>query len=217
MNSYQLINNAEALRLFFNEDVYLVGSVENFDTSTGSVLSLTDDKTVENIAPADEIPVVTPTIPTPAPAYEEQAISSPQVQEPATIYQRSFNFKYLGKNEKGILILVNDTQNPVSTPQGTELLRKLILSINLKNADFALVNYSAYTDAKFEHFTSFFTCKLMFSFGVAPTTLGLSEMSLHQLNLLNDIRTVFTHNLHDLDADLTAKKALWGTLKNLTI
>ncbi|MNR05985.1 hypothetical protein D3C85_1220380 [compost metagenome] len=112
--------------------------------------------------------------------------------------------------------MVNDSQNPVSTPQGTELLRKLVLSINLKNADFALLNYSAYNNAKFEHLHSFFACKLVISFGVPPLTLGLGEQLRHQLHVVNDIKMIFTHNLHDLETDIPAKKTLWGTLKNLS-
>ncbi len=192
MNSSQLINNAEALRLFFTEDVYLAG----------------DMTTMENqpVEHTKEAPIV-----------EQAIVEVPKLEEPAPSYGQVFDFKYLGKNEKKILILVNDAENPVSTEQGRELLRKLVLSINLKNADFALVNYSAYTTAKFEHLSAFFSCKFLLSFGVSPNALGLAEHQLHQLHVLQNINMIFTHNLHALDADMASKKTLWGTLKNLTI
>lgn len=200
MNSNQLIDNAAALRLFFNDDVYLVGDVIQ----------------VEKLAVTSNIEAKeSSTVPSPIP-YQQETAAPPKLEEPIAAYNQNLDFKYLGKNEKGILILVNDAQNPVSTPQGTELLRKLVLSINLKNADFALVNYSAYSTARFEHLSSFFSCKLMISFGVTPTSLGVQDQILHQLNVLNEIKMVFTHNLHDLDTDIPAKKALWATLKNLT-
>ncbi|MNK09172.1 hypothetical protein D3C87_271220 [compost metagenome] len=204
MNSNQLITNAEALRLFFNDDVYL----------TGDLTALENTAIQESTATATPIPVAVEkaqTIKQP-----ETVTTLPRVEEPAAAYPTSFDFKYLGKNEKSILILVNDSQNPVSTPQGTELLRKLVLSINLKNADFALLNYSAYNNAKFEHLHSFFACKLVISFGVPPLTLGLGEQLRHQLHVVNDIKMIFTHNLHDLETDIPAKKTLWGTLKNLS-
>lgn len=204
MNSNQLIDNAEALRLFFNDDVYLAGDISSMEkpfTETVKPISEVQKATTEQLS--SEV--------------KETAVSLPEVEEPAVAYQPSFDFKYLGKNEKSILILVNDAQNPVSTPQGTELLRKLVLSINLKNADFALVNYSAYTTAKFEHLHSFFACKLVISFGVSAPALGLGQQLLHQLNVLNEVKMIFTHNLHDLDTDLNAKKSLWGTLKQLTV
>lgn len=192
MNSSQLITNAEALRLFFTEDVYLVG----------------DMTTMEN-QPVEP--------PKQTAAVEQAVVEVTKLEEPAPSYGQVFDFKYLGKNEKKILILVNDTENPVSTPQGTELLRKLVLSINLKNADFALLNYSAYTSAKFEHLSAFFSCKFLLSFGVSSNELGLGQHLLHQLHVLQNINMIFTHNLHALDADVASKKTLWGTLKNLKV
>ena len=197
MNSNQLIDNAEALRLFFNDDVYLVGDINAPENQAA---------TATNIATAQQTAATKP---------QEIAAILPKVEEPAEAYQPTFDFKYLGKNEKGILILVNDAQNPVSTPQGTKLLRKLVLSINLKNADFALLNYAAYSSAKFEHLSSFFSCNLVIAFGVAPTALGLQDQNLHQLSIYNETKLIFTHNLHDLETDIPAKKTLWGTLKNL--
>jgi len=206
MNSNQLITNAEALRLFFNDDVYLAGDISKLEN-----VAIPASSQVASTAVKEEI-----SAPKPALKPQEPVATLPEVDEPEAIYNTNFDFKYLGKNEKSILILVNDSQNPVSTPQGTELLRKLVLSINLKNADFALVNYAAYNTAKFEHLHSFFACKMVISFGVPPITLGLSEQLRHQLNVINEIKMIFTHNLHDLDTDIPAKKALWGTLKNLS-
>lgn len=205
MNSNQLITNAEALRLFFNDDVYL--------TADATILAKQASHEIEQ--PTALVTKQKTEEPKLATSQTEKITTLPKLEEPAAAYPATFDFKYLGKNEKSILILVNDTQNPVSSPQGTELLRKLVLSINLKNADFALVNYANYTDAKFEHLHSFFACKLVISFGVTPVNLGLAEQLRHQLNVVNNIKMIFTHNLHDLDTDLTAKKALWGTLKNL--
>jgi len=205
MNSNQLITNEEALRLFFNDDVYLVGDIPIVESS-GKISNENIDNTPANTYDTQS-----------KPAQQIHEISIPKLEEPKQIAPKRFDFKHLGKNEKGILILVNDHQNPVSTTEGRELLRKLVLSINLKNADFALLNYAAYTEAKFEHLHSFFSCKMVFAFGVAPTTLGLDEMQLHQLHELNNIKFIFTHNLHDLDSDIPSKKILWATLKTLTL
>lgn len=192
MNSSQLITNAEALRLFFTEDVYLAGDMTTMENQP---LELSKE----------------------TPAVEQAIVEVPKLEEPAPSYGQVFDFKYLGKNEKKILILVNDKENPVSTEQGRELLRKLVLSINLKNADFALLNYSAYTNAKFEHLSAFFSCKFLLSFGVSSNELGLGQQLLHQLHMLQNIQMIFTHNLHALETDMAAKKTLWGTLKTLNI
>jgi hypothetical protein len=205
MNSNQLITNEEALRLFFNDDVYLVGDIPVVESSGNIIKEKIDNKQVNRYDTEDK------------PAQQLHEISIPKLEQHVQVPTKSFDFKHLGKNEKGILILVNDEQNPVSTKEGTELLRKLVLSINLKNADFALLNYAAYTDAKFEHLNAFFSCRMVFAFGIAPTMLGLNEMQLHQLHQIDSVKFIFTHNLHYLDGDIASKKTLWATLKTLTL
>jgi hypothetical protein len=164
----QLTSNAEALRLFFTEDIYLV---------------------------AGRNPVQDKVVP----------------QKPLT------EFKFLGKNQKHVLILVNDPVNDVSTEQGRELLRKLVKAIDLTANDFALVNYSQYTSAKYQDLNAFFDCKLMIAFGVAPAELDLPAQTFHELVAYHEATHVFAKNLHDLDADLASKKILWASLQQLKI
>jgi len=201
MNS-QLTSNAEALRLFFTDDVYLVN--DQTQSVTAEPVNITDTK-------VEEIAIVAPLA---TQAGQESPVSS-IVEEPKPTFDKKVEFEYLGKNQKRILILVNDDTNKVSSVQGTELLRKLVKAIELTNNDFALVNYANYTSASFEDLKSFFKCKLVLSFGVATQTLGLAEQPLHQLFVADDIKFVFTKNLHDLDTDQLSKKMLWGSLQQL--
>ncbi len=198
----QLTSNAEALRLFFTEDVYLVKSESN------AVLA----------APVAENPIQAvesiPSITTEKIVVENLPISVPSIVETKPL-QKKWDFEHLGKNQKGILILVNDNVNKVSSPEGTELLRKLVKAIALTNNDFALVNFANYQDAKFEDLSTFFNCQLVLSFGVDAQQLGLTAQPLHQLNELGEIKLIFTSNLHDLDSDTTSKKILWATLQRL--
>ena len=153
----QLTSNAEALRLFFTEDIYLM-----------------------QLAPEQKV-----------------------------------EFKYLGKNQKNILILVNDQINEVSSEQGRELLRKLVKAIDLTANDFALVNYANYKDADYNMLSDFFKCQLVLAFGVSSADLGLPVEPLHQIMTHNNTRFIFTTNLHDLDADQVSKKTLWTSLQQL--
>ena len=164
----QLTSNAEALRLFFTEDIYLV---------------------------AESNPM------------EEKVITKKSKAE----------FKFLGKNQKRVLILVNDPINDVSSEQGRELLRKLVKAIDLTANDFALVNYANYTSEKYTDLNGFFDCKLMIAFGVAPAELDLPTQPFHQLVSYSEATHVFAKNLHDLDADLASKKILWASLQQLKV
>lgn len=201
----QLTNNAEALRLFFTEDVYLVK--DNSQSASSELLIVVSEK---------EGPVTAPTLPkVEAPIVKEETAVVQPISQAEPVKELAFDFKYLGKNQKQILILVNDSDNEVSTEQGRELLRKLVKAIELTANDFALVNYANYGEAKFQHFKAFFNCNLVLSFGVGANQLDLPEQALHQLGLLENTQFVFTHNLHDLDSDQLSKKMLWGSLQQL--
>ncbi|WP_158797128.1 hypothetical protein [Pedobacter sp. L105] len=167
----QLTTSAEALRLFFNEDIYLVST-----------------------------PDVTP------------AVSLPEVKAAVPRV-----FKSLGKNEKNILILVNDANNDVSTEKGRELLRNIVKALQLTANDFALLNYITYENATFSELTSFFSSKLSLVFGVAPVQLGLGEHAHHVVHLVGTTQLIFSGNLDTLADDLQGKKTLWGSLKQLSI
>jgi len=200
MNS-QLTSNAEALRLFFTDDVYLVNDQTQSITAEPVIITNRKVEDTTIVAPVAQVEQVTPVLSI--------------VEEPKLVFEKKVEFEYLGKNQKRILILVNDNTNKVSSVQGTELLRKLVKAIELTNNDFALVNYANYTNASFEDLKSFFKCELILSFGVAMRTLGLAEQPLHQLFVVDNVKFVFTKNLHDLDSDQVSKKILWGSLQQL--
>ena len=185
--SVQLTSNVEALRLFFTEDIYLVADPVSIDTAV----------------PSSQTEVVS----TDSPSLAPLSASANQI----------INFNYLGKNQKNILILVNDSNHEVSTDQGRELLRKLVKAIGLTAADFALVNYANYPNEKFEAFVRFFSCRLLLCFGVDPLHLGLPAVAFNQLISHQSGTHVFAKNLHDLDQDLESKKMLWNSFKNLNI
>jgi len=126
-------------------------------------------------------------------------------------------FRYLGKNQKNILILVNDAQHEVSTAAGKELLRNILKAIQLSANDFALLNYSAHEGVKFSELTDFFSSKLVMAFGVSPLQLDLPEHPKNVLLKKETIQLVFSDNLDLLVTDLQGKKTLWACLKQLTI
>ncbi|MFA6275657.1 MAG: hypothetical protein WC622_02850 [Pedobacter sp.] len=197
----QLTSNAEALRLFFTDDIYLVKDnaqnafAEQVKVSPDIAQQETFIEQIKEINAAGDLPLI--------------------VEEPKSVLKKEYHFEFLGKNQKGILILVNDAVNKVSSEQGTELLRKLVKAIELTNNDFALVNYANYSDATFEDLSGFFNCQLVLSFGVETQQLGLATQALHQLFKLGEMRLIFTSNLHDLDSDQASKKILWTNLQQL--
>jgi DNA polymerase III psi subunit len=129
--------------------------------------------------------------------------------------QEALAFKFLGGNKRNVLILVNDRENEVSDERGRELLRKIVKSVNLSAADFALVNYAAYPDVKFEQFQSYFSPALVFAFGVTAAQLALPEQVQNTIVLQGHVRLIFSAELKALDQDAATKKSLWGSLQKL--
>lgn len=139
-------------------------------------------------------------------AFTEEIIVLPQTKE----------FKFLGQNQKQILILVADDENEVSTDEGKALLRNLLKAINLTTNDFALVNYAHYKQTSFAELKQFFQCQLLIAFGVSTVDLKLeTAQTLNQMALHNDVKIILTKHLPLLDKDATAKKALWLSLQQI--
>jgi len=182
----QLTNNAEVLRLFFTDDVYLTGEEIH-----------RPDAAPEAVMEAPEVPE------TPAAASPVKEAEIP----------RTFTFK--GGNTKHILILVNDHEHEVSSEEGTVLLRNIVKSVGLTGNDFALVNYAACAPSALHELERFFKCRLVLAFGVEAAALGLPDYPLHELSLYEEIRILFSLNLHELHQDIAGKKALWASLQQL--
>ncbi|WP_316739756.1 hypothetical protein [Pedobacter aquatilis] len=212
----QLTNNANALRLFFTEDVFLVQDNSVIMPPVDvvkPVLEAAGIPSIEakiNVIEAKE-PVSIAVVPSDAtPAYIENSVKTSIVEEPVA---QSKSFKFLGGNKKSVLILVNDNVNDVSTEQGRELLRKIVKAVDLAAPDFALLNYATYTGADFAELDEFFKPQLMLAFGVEANHLKLNLTWQNQIITFESTRMIFAPNLHDLDADITAKKLLWANLQ----
>ncbi len=171
----QLTTNADALHLFFTDDVYLITEEVNLMPMRQEVISESEPVKKDN------------------------------------------EFKFLGKNERNILLLVNDFENDVSDESGRELLRKIVKSIELSAADFALVNYARYDGATFDDLVSFFSSTLVFVFGVSPEQLGLNNYPSNVIVTKGDVRMIFSDELRKLDKNVNTKKALWAVLQKLEI
>jgi DNA polymerase III psi subunit len=203
----QLTTSAEALRLFFTEDIYLVNSNEKI---------VSEIPAEAKSAPVTEttVPVVETVKPVAAPVTVVAEPAAEVVRVPVT---GPVVFKYLGKNLKNILILVHDDQNDVSTDKGKELLRNIVKALQLTANDFALLNYAAYRSSGFDEFKSFFKCNLVLSFGVTPLHLGIDPQPVNEIIIRDAAQLIFSANLDQLADDQAGKKALWGSLKKLSI
>lgn len=194
----QLTNNIHALRLFFNDDIFLV-----------------DDKNIEY---ADQPQIVDsgarPEEVKAAAHIEKAAISTGEVSSEGNSATVA-TFTFLGGNQKSILILVNDEENDVSNEEGREVLRKIVLAMQLKTADFALLNYAKYPKTSFAALKTFFNPLTVLSFGVGLAELGINQVEVQEMLDISGSKVIVAPNLKQLVDDASAKKALWMQLKML--
>lgn len=195
----QLAAGAEALRMFFTDDIYLISGEAAAGNTAAAALS------AEAVPVAALNVVVESTEPVKEIAVQVEEIALPVV------------FKYLGKNQKNVLILVNDSLNDTSTERGRELLRNIVKALQLTANDFALLNYAAYQNALFGSLNTFFSSKLVLSFGVTPAQLGINDQPFNTIVMEGDVQLVFSQNLDPLAENLNEKKALWGSLKQIQL
>jgi len=202
----QLATGAEALRLFFTDDVFLVDSNEPAEI----MLKAAELKTI-NVDTSDV-------------KISEAKISEVKISEVkgseviiSEVKPAARAFTYLGKNQKNVLILVNDATNDVSTESGRELLRNLVKALQMTANDFALLNVSRYEQLQFNELHSFFSCRLVLAFGVLPSHLGVADQPQHMISTQESVQFVFSGNLDQLSGDLEGKKKLWGSLKQIRI
>ncbi|QPH41519.1 hypothetical protein [Pedobacter endophyticus] len=213
----QVTNNANALRLFFTDDVFVVEdkSVKMPLFASTEVVSapeaISDQSANEQLESNSSTPL--PSIK----VGESTKIDVPAVEIPPVMEEIATKkeFKFLGGNKKAVLILVNDNNNDVSTEQGRELLRKIVKAINLSTPDFALVNYSNYPNTDFIALREFFKPVIMLSFGVEISELKLNLSWQNEIIVHETTKIIFAPNLHHLDSNIAAKKQLWGHLQKL--
>ncbi|QDW28005.1 hypothetical protein FFJ24_025480 [Pedobacter sp. KBS0701] len=213
----QVTNNANALRLFFTEEVFLVKdeSIEILPLRDPEPVLAVETVSVKAAEEAvlkpetTQIPGINPTNP---PKVYPQGPEIPHiVAEPVP----EKTFKFLGGNKKSVLILVNDCEHDVSTEQGRELLRKIVKAVDLGTPDFAILNYSNYKGTDFVELKRFFKPAIMLSFGVEFADLRLNLTWQNEIIVHETTRIIFAPNLHHLDSDLIAKKTLWGHLQKI--
>lgn len=187
----QLTADDAALHLFFTDDVYLV-----------------NEPGAQSGIPASSIGDVVPG------NRQENPVAADPVASP--VLQQAVKFKFLGHNKRNILILVNDEENEVSDEAGRELLRKIVKSVNLNANDFALLNYAKYSGTGFKQLQDYFSCNLVFSFGVTPAHLAIDTAHPeHAVVSEGNVKMIFSAELKTLDQNPAGKKALWGSLQSL--
>lgn len=138
------------------------------------------------------------------------------VQSTASPVPSKSGFTFLGKNEKHILIVVNNADVPYLPDAELNFLTNILSACQLGLADVAIINWQT-TSPKdpapiFEQLNS----RQVILFDMAPAAFGMADNVSHYAIVSQQGRQfVAAPSLTTLEKNKEAKKQLWGALKQL--
>lgn len=126
--------------------------------------------------------------------------------------------QYLGKNQKGVCILVNYPKDVYLPDEQLNFLTAILQACKLNLGDVAIVNHSRHK-VSFEELRRQLGCRQLLLFGVAPAATGLPEMELFTLNEADGCGLLASPAAEQLNSNTAESKQLksrlWLCLKQL--
>jgi hypothetical protein len=124
--------------------------------------------------------------------------------------------KYLGKNAKNIVLLVNHAAVPFLPDEELNFLTNILSACKLSLADVAIVNIYSFKENEVEQRIQPLEPKNVLLFGITPLSVDLPiNFPQFQLQQFNKRTYLHSPGLQELANDKTLKLQLWNCLKNL--
>ena len=124
--------------------------------------------------------------------------------------------KYLGKNAKNIVLLVDNPTAPFLPDEELSFLTNILSACKLSLADVAIVNTHSLRADEIERSLQTLEPKNIILFGITPLSIDLPiNFPQFQLQEFNKRIYLYSPDLQQLASDKTLKMQLWNCLKNL--
>ena len=148
-------------------------------------------------------------------AVSEEKVSS--VQPKKNIAEETGNaIKFLGKNDRNILILVNEKENAFLGDEDLNFLITILNACKISVDDTALVNCCNNADAVYKKLNGEFSPEIILFFGIEPHELGFPvQIQKYRIQQYNKQQYLSAGSLQRLSADKEEKRQLWSLLKIL--
>ena len=133
-----------------------------------------------------------------------------------TVSTKEELIKYLGKNNRHILIVVNEKDHKFLGDDELSFLMNILSACNITMADAALVNAYADENVVYENLIKNFEPSTILFIGTEPQALGFPvQIPMYQVQAYNKQQYLCTPSLQKLSADKEEKKQLWVALKKI--
>jgi hypothetical protein len=125
-------------------------------------------------------------------------------------------WKWLGENQKNILVIVQYTAAVHIPDKELDLLTTMLAACKINLADVAIVNLNNHPEASYKELILFFKSKIVFLFDIEPSAFGLPMSFPHyQLQAFASATFLYAPSLTELENDKLQKSKLWVCLKRL--
>jgi hypothetical protein len=124
--------------------------------------------------------------------------------------------KWLGTNEKNILIVVNNPDAVYLPDNDLNFLTGVLGACKLSLADVAVVNRYHYPEAAYKELTARFSSRMVVLFGTEPAVFGLPvNFPQYQVQEFTGLKYLHCPVLNEIEKDRGEKSKLWVCLKSL--
>ena len=125
-------------------------------------------------------------------------------------------FKFLGKNERNILILVSKEDVPFIEEAELSFLSSVLTACKLSLADVAVVNLNNLPGADYRLFIDQLQSKTILLFDVDTKTIDLPFNFPHfQVQQFEQVNYLSAPSLNSVEKEKALKTQLWNCLKNI--
>ena len=137
------------------------------------------------------------------------------LQSNTTSVPETASVKYLGKNQKKILIIVQHPSIPFLPDEELSFLTNILSACKLSLADIGIINSTGIAVEGLQKAIES-DAKTVLLFGIDPLSIGLPiNFPFFQLQQFNKRMYLYSPALSELERDKALKMKLWNSLKTL--
>lgn len=146
--------------------------------------------------------------------YDQPIIPEEHRPQPA-VAKALPKIKYLGENQKNILLLIQNESEAYLNEELFNLLANILNACKLGMQDVALINIAQYPGLTLADYKQAVPVKQCIIFAIPPASLGLQTMQPYLLETHEQITALYSDHLQLIATDKQLKGRLWQGLKQL--
>ena len=203
MNNLQS-NDLMALSFLINEEIYVIK-----DEVINKLKTIIDLK-VETVAEPTLIEIEKPKL-----VETKSEPKADQIPAEKNIEKRqTTDFKYLGENNKYILIVVKEPSFDFLKHDDLGFLLKILAAKKLELKDVAIINTEKHSSLNFDDLRTFFAFSKVITFGINPQMLQIEGAVANKKTSFKETQILGTWSLAILQQDEKKKAIFWDMLKS---